>query len=70
MLHRIEMWLRARRDVSVHFAALDRDWGLPAGAEMLTEISVKFRLPELQAELRATASTRSIPGPTPTATSR
>ncbi|MGH8862309.1 MAG: L-histidine N(alpha)-methyltransferase [Jatrophihabitantaceae bacterium] len=51
-LHRVEMWLRARRDVAVHFAALDRDWTLPAGAEMLTEISVKFRLPELQDELR------------------
>ncbi len=51
-LHRVEMWLRARRDVSVHFNALDRDWTLPAGAEMLTEISVKFRLPELQDELR------------------
>jgi L-histidine N-alpha-methyltransferase len=52
-LHRVEMWLRARRDVAVHFAALDRDWELPAGGEMLTEISVKFRLPELHAELRA-----------------
>lgn len=51
-LHRIEMWLRARRDVSVHFKALDRDWKLAAGDEMLTEISVKFRLPELQDELR------------------
>jgi L-histidine N-alpha-methyltransferase len=51
-LHRVEMWLRARRDVDVHFNALDRDWKLPAGAEMLTEISVKFRLPELQQELR------------------
>lgn len=49
--HRVEMWLRARRDVSVHFRALDRDWKLPAGAEMLTEISVKFRLPELHDEL-------------------
>jgi L-histidine Nalpha-methyltransferase len=49
--HRIEMWLRARRDVSAHFRALDRDWKLPAGQEMLTEISVKFRLPELRAEL-------------------
>ncbi len=49
--HRVEMWLRARRDVAVHFAAIDRDWTLPAGAEMLTEISVKFRLPELHAEL-------------------
>lgn len=51
--HRVEMWLRARRDVSVHFAALDRDWKLPAGAEMRTEISVKFRLPELHGELSA-----------------
>ncbi|HEY8300789.1 MAG TPA: L-histidine N(alpha)-methyltransferase [Jatrophihabitans sp.] len=49
--HRVEMWLRARRGVSVHFAAIDRDWTLPEGAEMLTEISVKFRLPELHAEL-------------------
>ena len=49
---RVEMWLRARRDVDVHFAAIDRDWKLPAGAEMLTEISVKFRLPDLQDELR------------------
>lgn len=51
--HRVEMWLRARRDVAVHFAAIDRDWKLPAGAEMLTEISVKFRLPDLHAELHA-----------------
>ena len=50
--HRIEMWLRARRDIAAHFRALNRDWKLVAGTEMLTEISVKFRLPELQAELR------------------
>jgi L-histidine N-alpha-methyltransferase len=50
--HRIEMWLRARRDVVAHFRVLDRDWRLPAGTEMLTEISVKFRIPELLAELR------------------
>jgi L-histidine N-alpha-methyltransferase len=49
--HRVEMWLRAARDVHVHFGALERDWKLSAGAEMLTEISVKFRLPELCAEL-------------------
>lgn len=49
--HRIEMWLRARRDVNVHFAAIDRDWKLSAGSEMLTEISVKFELPALRAEL-------------------
>ena len=50
--HRVEMWLRAaarrRRCTS---RAIDRDWTLPAGGEMLTEISVKFRLPELHAEL-------------------
>jgi L-histidine Nalpha-methyltransferase len=51
--HRIEMWLRARRDVTVRFLALGRDWKLPAGNEMLTEISIKFRLPELRAELAA-----------------
>jgi L-histidine N-alpha-methyltransferase len=50
--HRVEMWLRARRDITVHFRALDRHWKLPAGVEMLTEISVKFRLPQLQTELR------------------
>lgn len=50
--HRIEMWLRARRDVAVHFRALNRDWTLAAGMEMLTEISVKFRVPELRAQLR------------------
>jgi L-histidine N-alpha-methyltransferase len=49
---RIEMWLRALRDVNVHFAALDRDWKLAAGAEMLTEISVKFQLPALRSELQ------------------
>jgi L-histidine N-alpha-methyltransferase len=49
---RVEMWLRARRDVHVHFDVLDRDWQLPAGAEMLTEVSTKFRIPELQDELR------------------
>ncbi len=48
---RIEMWLRAVRDVNVHFGALDRDWKLSAGEEMLTEISVKFHLPQLRAEL-------------------
>jgi L-histidine Nalpha-methyltransferase len=49
--HRVEMWLRARRDVAVHFRAIDRDWKLPAGAEILTEISVKFHVPTLRAEL-------------------
>jgi L-histidine Nalpha-methyltransferase len=49
---RIEMWLRARRDVHVHFDALGRDWHLAAGKEMLTEISTKFVLEDLHDELR------------------
>ena len=51
-LHRVEMWLRAVRDVHARFGALDRDWKLAEGDEMLTEISVKFRLPELRDELQ------------------
>lgn len=51
--HRIEMWLRARRDVDAHFGALDRDWSLPAGAEILTEISTKFAPDQLADELSA-----------------
>lgn len=51
VLHRIEMWLRARRDVHVYFAALQREWSLPVGAEMLTEISTKFDAQVLDAEL-------------------
>lgn len=49
--HRIELWLRTQRPVHAYFHALDRAWELPAGAEVLTEISTKFRLPELRAEL-------------------
>ncbi|MEV0720653.1 L-histidine N(alpha)-methyltransferase [Asanoa sp. NPDC050611] len=49
--HRIEMWLRARRDVTARFRALGRDWKLPAGDGVLTEISVKFHLPDLHTEL-------------------
>ena len=48
---RIEMWLRAVRDVHAHFPTLDLDWHLRAGQEMLTEISVKFELPVLHREL-------------------
>jgi len=48
---RIEMWLRANSDLDVRFAALDLEWPLPAGAEMLTEISVKFDLAGLHHEL-------------------
>jgi L-histidine Nalpha-methyltransferase len=47
----IEMWLRARRDIRVEFAALDLTWVLPTGGELLTEISVKFELPRLHDEL-------------------
>jgi L-histidine N-alpha-methyltransferase len=47
----IEMWLRARQDVEAHFPTLDLTWRLPAGGELLTEISVKFTLAHLQAEL-------------------
>ncbi|HWC35432.1 MAG TPA: L-histidine N(alpha)-methyltransferase [Mycobacteriales bacterium] len=50
-LGQIEMWLRATQDLSVHFRAIDLDWKLAAGAEMLTEISVKFDLPSLHDEL-------------------
>ena len=50
---RVEMWLRAQRDVHAHFVALDRDWELRAGEAMLTEVSIKFRLPELRRELTA-----------------
>ncbi|MGN6475119.1 MAG: L-histidine N(alpha)-methyltransferase [Mycobacteriales bacterium] len=47
----IEMWLRAVRDVRAHFRAIDLDWSMPAGAEMLTEISTKFELTALHDEL-------------------
>ena len=47
----IEMWLRAKRDIRAHFAALDYTWSLPAGGELLTEISVKFELSRLHEEL-------------------
>ena len=50
---RIEMWLRARRRIEARFPELDLDWTLPAGGELLTEISVKFEVPALRAELAA-----------------
>jgi L-histidine N-alpha-methyltransferase len=53
-LGRIEMWLRATRDIHAWFRTIDRDWELPAGGELLTEISVKFDLPKLHAELEGT----------------
>jgi len=48
---RVEMWLRARRDVRAYFRAIHREWVLPAGAEMLSEISVKFQPRALRQEL-------------------
>ncbi len=47
----IEMWLRARRPVEARFPTLDFTWRLPADGQLLTEISVKFELTRLQAEL-------------------
>ncbi|NMO02511.1 L-histidine N(alpha)-methyltransferase [Gordonia sp. TBRC 11910] len=55
--HRIEMWLRARRDVDAHFAALNRDWHLPRGTEVLTEISTKFDVGALGGELASAGLT-------------
>ncbi|MEE3849936.1 L-histidine N(alpha)-methyltransferase [Gordonia sp. LSe1-13] len=49
--HRIEMWLRARRDVDVYFTAVERRWQLARGAEVLTEISTKFDRTDLADEL-------------------
>lgn len=40
--HRIEMWLIARRDVTVRLDALDRTLELASGEEILTEISTKY----------------------------
>ena len=54
---RIEMRLRARRDLTVRIDALDLDWWLPAGSEVLTETSHKFRVEGVQAELRAAGLT-------------
>ena len=48
---RIEMRLRARRDLVVTFGALDLTWRLPAGGELLTETSHKFHVAGLAAEL-------------------
>jgi L-histidine N-alpha-methyltransferase len=52
---RIEMWLRACREVHAVFPALDLTWEVAAGEEMLTEISVKFDLAGLHRELREQA---------------
>ena len=51
--HRIEMWLRARNDVCACFPTLDLEWTMPAGSEVLTEISTKFEVGDLREELSA-----------------
>lgn len=52
-LDRIEMRLRARRSLVVQIGALDLEWRIAAGEEILTETSAKFRLPGLRTELAA-----------------
>lgn len=56
--HRIEMWLRARRDIHAEFGSIERSWDLPRGAEILTEISTKFDLTSLHGELAAAGLTQ------------
>jgi L-histidine N-alpha-methyltransferase len=50
---RIEMWLRAARDMAVRIPALHLTAHFAAGEEMRTEISTKFRQAALAAELTA-----------------
>lgn len=51
--HRVEMWLRARRDVDAYFVVLGRSWRVPAGTEIHTEISTKFQPGALAEELES-----------------
>ncbi len=51
---RIEMRLRARRDLVVPLRVLGVEWRLAQGEEVLTETSAKFQVPELSAELAET----------------
>jgi L-histidine N-alpha-methyltransferase len=50
---RIEMWLRAREDMSAHIDALGMDVDFEAGEEMRTEISCKFTRDSLAREYSA-----------------
>jgi L-histidine N-alpha-methyltransferase len=52
-LDRIEMRLRARRDLTVPLRRLGLQWRLARGEEILTETSAKFRVDALAAELAA-----------------
>ena len=49
--HRIEMRLRARRDLVVPLLGLE--WRISEGEEILTETSAKFQVEGLRAELAA-----------------
>jgi L-histidine N-alpha-methyltransferase len=49
---RIEMWLRAREDMSARIAALEMEVAFEAGEEMRTEISCKFTRESLTREYR------------------
>jgi L-histidine Nalpha-methyltransferase len=48
---RIEMWLRAEREVQARLADIDLTVHFDRGEELLTEISVKFRRDGIAAEL-------------------
>ncbi len=50
---RIEMRLRAKRDLAVDLTGIDRRWHIAAGEEILTETSAKFRVEGLRGELAA-----------------
>lgn len=54
-MSRIEMHLRAVRDIAADFPTLGRTWRLPAGATLRTEISRKFDLDLLTAEVESHA---------------
>jgi L-histidine N-alpha-methyltransferase len=50
---RIEMRLRAKRDLAVDLVGIDRRWNIARGEEILTETSAKFRVEGLRKELDA-----------------
>lgn len=51
--HRIEMWLRSTRRQRVRLPRIDLDFTLEEGEEILTEISVKYDRPRVEALLAA-----------------
>jgi L-histidine N-alpha-methyltransferase len=56
---RIEMWLRAESRQRVRIGALDLTVEFAAGEEMLTEVSCKFRIEAVAAELAAAGLRRT-----------